>query len=163
MVSCFVRKNKTLRSSFLGTTSVMDLLEANFRTWCAQNDVTVDDSPLDTTQEEGENAMEVEETGNEGDEDVWNGIEDEEEGDDVSAFFKEESELKAKLGAAAAAAAAGRKGRKRKGRVSELVRAKVVKILEVDTQLSDQRARMLGEGDFLQLLWRFNEAGIHFS
>ncbi|EHA23625.1 hypothetical protein ASPNIDRAFT_47196 [Aspergillus niger ATCC 1015] len=37
----FVRKNKTIRSSFLGKSTVMDMLEANYRTWCAQNDIPV--------------------------------------------------------------------------------------------------------------------------
>ncbi|OJJ30714.1 hypothetical protein ASPWEDRAFT_121180 [Aspergillus wentii DTO 134E9] len=35
----FVRKNKTIRASFIGKSTVMDLLEANYRTWCAQNDI----------------------------------------------------------------------------------------------------------------------------
>ena len=43
---CFVRKNKTLRSSFLGTTSVMDMLERNYRTWCAQHDINLDDEDV---------------------------------------------------------------------------------------------------------------------
>ncbi|RMZ81664.1 hypothetical protein DV737_g2401, partial [Chaetothyriales sp. CBS 132003] len=40
---CFVRKNKTLRANFLGTTSVIAMLESNYRTWCAKNDVPIDE------------------------------------------------------------------------------------------------------------------------
>ena len=151
--SCFVRKNKTLRASFLGATSIMDMLEANYRIWCAQNNVPLDDSPLATEEDD---AMEVDEHGGE-DEDEWNGIDaDDDKADDVPAFFREESGLKSELGSAS-----GRR-KKRRTRVSELVREKVRKVLE-DTQLSDKRARLCEEGDFLKLLWRFNESGIHFS
>src|SRR6201996_2768921 len=41
----FVRKNRTLRSAFVGTASVMDMLEANWRTFCAQNEIMLDDGP----------------------------------------------------------------------------------------------------------------------
>jgi 18S rRNA (adenine1779-N6/adenine1780-N6)-dimethyltransferase len=59
----------------------------------------------------------------------------------------------------------GEKGRdrKRKGRLSELVREKVRRVLEVETKLADKRARLCDEGDFLKLLYSFNQEGIHFS
>ena len=53
--------------------------------------------------------------------------------------------------------------RKKKGRLSELVREKVRKVLEDETQLADKRARLCDEGDFLKLLYSFNQEGIHFS
>ena len=53
--------------------------------------------------------------------------------------------------------------RKKKGKVAELVREKVRKVLEEETGLADKRARMCDEGDFLRLLWAFNKEGIHFS
>lgn len=148
---CFVRKNKTLRSSFFGTNSVMDVLEKNYRMFCAQNDVILDDSPLDPSEEEQDDAMEVEEE--------WDGIMDVDgEEDDLPAFIKEEMARKA------AAKAQGSVGRKRKrGRVTRLVRSKVQKVLSEDTQLSDKRARMCDEGDFLKLLYAFNQEGIHFA
>ncbi|MCJ1344602.1 Dimethyladenosine transferase [Peltigera leucophlebia] len=157
----FVRKNKTLRASFFGTTSVMDMLEANYRTWCAQNDVTVEDGPV----EEGEGATVIADEDMEG-EDEWNGIMDvdeedigedaEEEGedDDIPAFFKEEQK--------SIAAKNGSKRRK-KGKVAELIREKVRRILEDESELADRRARSCDEGDFLKLLWAFNKEGIHFG
>ncbi|KIW02984.1 dimethyladenosine transferase [Verruconis gallopava] len=145
---CFVRKNKTLSSSFIGTSSVMDLIERNYRTWCAQNDVVLDDGPI----EEGEEMMDVEEQ----QEDEWPGIMDMDDEDDLPDFFKEEMarridenkerELK----------------RKKKGKVSELVRKKVKKVLE-STGLANTRARMCDQNDFLRLLEGFNEEGIHFA
>ena len=101
--------------------------------------------------------MEIDER-REDEENGWNGIEDDDyDADDVPAFFKEEMELKLKLGET-------KEGkRKRKNRVSELVREKVREVLEQDTELADKRARVCHEGDFLKMLWRFNENGIHFN
>lgn len=145
----FVRKNRVLRSEFLGTSTVMDMLESNYRTFCAQNDISLDDGPLDETTVAED--MEIE---NETEE--WNGLMDIDEEDDVPDFFKEQAEKKAKK-------LLGNPNRKKKGRVAELVRSKVVKVLEVDTGLSEKRARMCDEGDFLKLLYAFNQEGIHFS
>ncbi|KAK5080871.1 Dimethyladenosine transferase [Lithohypha guttulata] len=160
---CFVRKNKMLRANFLGTTSVMQLLENNYRTYCAQNDIALDDGPMETTN--GVDAlMEIE--NHNGEKDAWNGFNGEvdddnndetmdldDEDDDLPAFFKEESKLKLLKGA----------NRKKKGKVHELVREKVRSILEDKTQLADKRARMCDEGDFLKLLYLFNQEGIHFT
>ena len=52
---CFVRKNRTLRAGFLGTSTVMEMLEANYRTWCAQNNIAVEEGPAEVEVE-----MEVE-------------------------------------------------------------------------------------------------------
>lgn len=145
---CFVRKNRILRSAFLGTTSVMDMLESNYRTWCAQNDVLVDDSPL----ENGGDADMVDDVVEEEELDLDMDVDE----DDMPDFFKEEADRKAKK-------AAGNPNRKKKSKVAELVRAKVVKVLEEDTKLSDRRARMCDEGDFLRMLYAFNQEGIHFS
>jgi 18S rRNA (adenine1779-N6/adenine1780-N6)-dimethyltransferase len=143
---CFVRKNKTLSSSFVGTTSVMDLLERNYRTWCAQNDIVLDDGPVEAGDE-----MEVEEH-----EEEWGGIMDVDDEDDLPEFFKEEmarrSDDKRMYNA----------GRKKKGKVSELVRSKVKKVLE-NTSLANTRARMCDQNDFLRLLEGLNEEGIHFA
>lgn len=148
---CFVRKNKTLRASFLGTTSVMDMLESNYRTYCAQNNIPVEEGPA---EQSGDVAMEVEDAGMEApanDDDDWGMDVDDE--DDIPAFFKEEAKLKVEPGA----------NRKRKGKVAELIRQKVLQVLEEDTSLADKRSRMCDEGDFLRLLWSFNQRGLHFS
>lgn len=147
----FVRKNKTLRASFFGTTSVMDMLESNYRTWCAQNDIPVDDGP---PVEDGD-AMElvVDAENAEGE---WEGIMDVGE-DDVPEFFKEESDLQVKL------ANERNSKRRKKGKVAELIREKVRKVLQDETDLAEKRARSCDEGDFLKLLWAFNKEGIHFN
>jgi 18S rRNA (adenine1779-N6/adenine1780-N6)-dimethyltransferase len=147
----FVRKNRVIRSNFLGTSSVMDMLEANYRTFCAQNDVRLDDGPA----EEGVvDSMDVD-AGAKSDEE-WDGIMDIDDDEDLPDFFKEEAAKKAKR-------LQGNPNRKKKGKVAEMVRAKVVKVLEVDTELAEKRARMCDEGDFLKLLYAFNQEGIHFS
>jgi 18S rRNA (adenine1779-N6/adenine1780-N6)-dimethyltransferase len=40
---CFSRKNKTLAASFKPS-AVVDLLQRNYVTWCAQNEVLVEDT-----------------------------------------------------------------------------------------------------------------------
>lgn len=145
---CFVRKNRTLRSEFLGTASVLDMLEANYRTFCAQNDIILDDGPAENGGMEVETeAVEEEEL------DVAMDMDGE---DDMPDFFKEEADRKAKK-------LQGNPNRKKKGKVAELVRAKVNKVLCTDTELVDKRSRMCDEGDFLRLLYAFNQEGIHFN
>jgi 18S rRNA (adenine1779-N6/adenine1780-N6)-dimethyltransferase len=143
----FVRKNRTLRASFLGTAAVVELLASNYRLFCAQNDIPVDDSPVGP--EEEVEAMEVDA------EEEFAGFSDPDDPDDeLPDFFKQmQAEGKKRNGV----------NRKRKGRVSELVREKVRKVLEDDTQLADKRARLCDEGDFLRMLYAFNQEGIHFS
>nr|POE47979.1 dimethyladenosine transferase [Quercus suber] len=143
----FVRKNRVLRSSFLSTASVMDMLESNYKTFCAQNDIALDDGPLDIAAE----GMEVDGTAD--DEDIMEL--DDASDEDVPNFFKEVNRKANRM--------ADNPNRKRKGKVSELVRAKVKKVLEVDTQLAEKRSRLCDEGDFLKLLYAFNQEGIHFS
>ncbi len=167
---CFVRKNRTLRAGFLGTTTVMEMLESNYRTWCAQNDISVEDGLLEAnaipdksmemdtepyTVEDEEPRPENEEE--EEEEEEWGGIMDVDDMDTPS-FFQDELDEKAKILNAKSGGT-----RKRKGKVAELVREKVRKILEDETELADKRARMCDEGDFLRLLWAFNKEGIHFS
>ena len=164
---CFVRKNRTLRAGFLGTSTVMEILEANYRTWCAQNNIAVEEGPteveVDTEVEIdvviGGNADEDDEEvrGEEEQEEEWDGIMDIDD-PDIPSFFRDELDEKARL----LNAKSGSK-RKRKGKVAELVREKVRKVLEDETKLADKRARMCDEGDFLKLLWAFNKEGIHFS
>ncbi|KAL5362809.1 S-adenosyl-L-methionine-dependent methyltransferase [Aspergillus floccosus] len=147
---CFVRKNKTIRSSFLGKHTVMDLLEANYRTWCAQNDIPVEDGPADDDMEM--------DTGNvQDDEDMEPEDDMDMDEDDVPDFFKEQANARVQE------ALKNRPVRKKKGKVAELVREKVRQVLEDDTGLADKRARMCDENDFLKLLWAFNQKGFHFN
>lgn len=148
---CFVRKNRTLRSGFLGTTSVMEMLESNYRTYCAQNNIVLDDGPLDPADA----AMDTDMAADDQDDDM-EAIMDVDDEDDVPDFFREEADKKAKK-------LLGNPNRKKKGKVSELVRQKVTKVLIETTELCEKRARMCDEGDFLKLLYAFNQEGIHFS
>lgn len=156
---CFVRKNKTLRANFLGTTSIIAMLESNYRTWCAQNDIPVEDGPPANPDA----LMELDNP-TAGPDDEWDGFgSDEENGatmdmevddeDDLPAFFKDSQPQQV----------AKTPSRKKKSKVTELVREKVRLVLEDKTSLADKRARMCDEGDFLKLLWNFNQEGIHFT
>ncbi len=151
---CFVRKNKTLRASFLGVTSILDLLESNYRTWCAQNDISLEDGPSESGLLEIENVPGgAADEG--GEEEEWDGIMDIDDDDDLPEFFKDQAIAKANK--------INETGRKKRGKVTELVREKVRSVLEDKTGLADKRARQCDEGDFLKLLWALNQEGIHFS
>ena len=156
-----MRKNRLLRAGFLGTSTVMEMLEANYRTWCAQNDILVEDGPSESMKEA---TMELETP--------WNGIEDDEPEENVDDheetmdidepeipdFFRDEDQ---DAQAKQTNAKPGSK-RNRKGKVATLIKSKVEKVFDV-TGLGEKRARMCDEGDFLKLLWAFNQEGIHFS
>ena len=114
----------------------------------AQNEIPLEDGPSDSADVAMDEDMDADE-----DDDAIMEVDDDE---DVPAFFKEEADKRAKK-------AAGNPNRKKKGKVYELVRAKVKKVLEDDTQLADKRARLCDEGDFLAMLYAFNQEGIHFT
>ena len=132
------------------------MLESNYRTWCAQNDIAVEDGPLESA--EG-GAMDIVPDVKDGeDEEEWDGIMDvDDDDDDIPEFFKEEADLRIKE------ANARNSKRRKKGKVAELIREKVRRILEDETELAEKRARSCDEGDFLKLLWAFNKEGIHFN
>ncbi|KFA73834.1 hypothetical protein S40288_07850 [Stachybotrys chartarum IBT 40288] len=145
---CFVRKNKTLRASWLGTKEVLTMVERNYRTWCAMNGVDVDDSLVEGNDQDD---MDMDDGAAEADE--WNGMDV--DGDEAPDFF---TELKS-----AAAAVPKTKSKKQKTKVAVLVREKIRKVLEDVTELADKRSGKCDENDFLRLLFAFNEEGIHFS
>lgn len=152
----FSRKNKTIRASF-GTKEVLALVERNFRTWCALNNVAVDETVVEE-EEDGDVAMDVDDNDNEGpaeEDEEWGGIMDVDDGDDddTPAFFKEQS---------AAGQNSKTPSRRKKTKVAELVRAKVAKVLQ-STDMADQRAGKLDENAFLKLLYAFNRENIHFA
>ncbi|KPI39367.1 Dimethyladenosine transferase [Cyphellophora attinorum] len=172
---CFVRKNKTLRANFLGTTSVISMLESNYRTWCAQNSVTLEDGP--STETNTDALMEIDNVpATTADNDEWNGFGSDNESvggmpvaamdldmddmdeDDLPAFFKEHRDHIEQQKQQHPKTQA----RKKRSKVNDLVREKIRIVLEDKTTLADKRARMCDEGDFLKLLWSFNQEGIHF-
>lgn len=153
----FSRKNKTVRASF-GTKEVLAMVEKNYRTWCAMNDVPVDDSAVEAGADDDDEVMgmDVDENDGAGEDEEWGGIMDVDGNeDDVPAFFKEQA-------AAAAAKPAKTPSRRKKTKVAELVRSKVQKVLET-TGLADERAGKLDENAFLRLLYAFNKEHIHFA
>ncbi|PHH91660.1 hypothetical protein CDD83_10813 [Cordyceps sp. RAO-2017] len=142
---CFVRKNKTLRASWLGTKEVLAMVERNYRTWCAMNGVPVDES-----------LVEDDDADNDADVDADGGAEgdsmDVDDDDDAPDFFKELPGPAPKT-----------KSKRQKTKVAQLVREKMRKVLEDVTELADKRAGKCDENDFLRLLFAFNQEGIHFS
>jgi 18S rRNA (adenine1779-N6/adenine1780-N6)-dimethyltransferase len=149
---CFVRKNKTLRASWLGTKEVLAMVERNYRTWCAMNGVAVDETVVDDGDGDGEDEeMDVEDEPADADDGGGMDLDDE----DTPAFFKEV--------ASANASVPKTKSKRKKTKVAELVREKIRKVLEDVTELADKRSAKCDENDFLRLLFAFNEEGIHFS
>jgi 18S rRNA (adenine1779-N6/adenine1780-N6)-dimethyltransferase len=159
---CFVRKNRTMRASWLGTKEVLAMIERNYRRWCALNNVPLDETPVDEDEDMGDDAG-VGAGGQQ--EEEWGGImevddddgEAEAEADDTPAFFKEEADR------ARTENGGKTKSKKKKTRVAELVKEKIRKVLEDDTELADQRSGKCDENDFLRLLSAFNKEGIHFA
>ena len=176
-----MRKNRVLRAGFLGTSSVMDMLEANWRTFCAQMGVDVEDGPAVEEEMEEKNGggggammvddnlpengideeAEAEAENDKNEETEWAGIMDIDDDTNTPPFFhdNELNEQAKKINNRAN----NPKRKRGKGKVAQLVREKVLRVLEVETALADKRARMCDEGDFLRLLWAFNKEGIHFS
>ena len=144
-----MRKNRTLRANFLGTSSVLELLEENWKTWCAQHDITVnEDSILEAP--EGEAAGEVTEHM----EQMRDSSGDDEMGEYPNLLV---SDLPLQDRTAKSNSRVGR------SRVTQLVREKIRHVVEDVTKLADKRARNCDQGDFLSLLWEFNKEGLHFA
>lgn len=125
------------------------MLEKNYRTYCAQQNIQIDDRPLE--QGEGEGDEEMDDAADE-----WEGMNIDEDEDELPQFFKEERDRKKEE------KMSNPTKRKKKGRVSELVRSKVKKVLD-NLDLSNTRARMCDQNHFLGMLEGFNEEGIHFA
>jgi len=87
---CFNRRNKTLRASWLGNKEVLSMIEKNYRTWCATNDIPIDDSIAD--DDAADEDMDENVPPSAGDEDQdWGGDAsmDVDDDDDTPSFFKE--------------------------------------------------------------------------
>ncbi|KAJ3576967.1 hypothetical protein NPX13_g3537 [Xylaria arbuscula] len=144
---CFNRPRKILRSAFLGSKEVLKLIETNYRLWCAQNDIPIDESLVDDAAEDED--MEVDDNDNDpSNMDV--------DGDDLPSFFgstktPDEGALSNKKSSSV-----------KKTRLAVLVKEKIRKVLEV-TELAESRSAKLDENAFLRLLAAFHAEGIHFS
>jgi 18S rRNA (adenine1779-N6/adenine1780-N6)-dimethyltransferase len=139
-----------LRSSFLGVKEVLNIMERNYRIFCSMNSIQLEEGVVEDEEEEDEE-MEVDDKLGAGDED---GMDMDGDGDDTPSFFKE---------ASSSNAYAKTKSKRKKTKVAVLVREKIRKVLEDDTQLADQRSGKLAENDFLRLLHAFNSENLHFS
>lgn len=105
---CFVRKNRTMRASWLGTKEVLAMIESNYRRHCSLNNIALDETEIGEDE-----TMDIDDKA---DDEEWGGIMDvDEEGDDTPAFFKQEAErLHREAGGKT-------KSRRKKTRVAELV------------------------------------------
>jgi len=128
----FVRRNKTISAGFK-MNAVLDLIEKNYKTWCATNNVPLEDDDVEMKDETG--GQEVEE--------------DMEIDDEMGTG--ETKVVKVKV-----------RRRNKKGKVAEIVKQKIEKVLQ-ETELGDKRAGKCDENDFLRLLYGLNQEGIHFS
>jgi 18S rRNA (adenine1779-N6/adenine1780-N6)-dimethyltransferase len=77
--------------------------------------------------------------------------------DDTPEFFKEQK------AAAAASQPVKTPSRRKKTKFGEIIKEKIRKVLEDDTDLADKRSSKCDENDFLRLLFAFNNEGIHFA
>lgn len=169
---CFNRRNKTLRSSWLGTKEVLNMVEKNYKVYCAMNDIMLEDGLVEGQEEAADDDndddmeldMEADENvapgaGDEDEDEEWGGFMDLDnkgaEGEDTLSFF---DGLKK-----AGCDAPKTQSRRKKTKVAVLVREKIRKVLEDTTKLADQRAGKLDENDYLRLLSAFNAEGIHFA
>ncbi|KAI2629997.1 dimethyladenosine transferase-like protein [Xylaria nigripes] len=145
---CFNRRNKVLRSLFLGNKEVLKLIETNYRLYCATNDIPIDEGLVDDAGDDEE--MDVDDHDNDAGMDI--------DGDDeLPSFFGTANKKPDE-----SAPGSKRGGSAKKTRVAVLVKDKVRKVLE-ETELAESRSAKLPENDFLRLLAAFNKEGIHFS
>ena len=51
---CFVRKNRTMRASWLGMKQVLAMCERNYRVYCSTNNIALDETPVEDEDEDME-------------------------------------------------------------------------------------------------------------
>jgi 18S rRNA (adenine1779-N6/adenine1780-N6)-dimethyltransferase len=164
---CFNRRNKTLRSSWLGPKEVLSMVERNYRVWCSMNDIPLEEGITEDDDDAEGDEMEVDENvepsaGDEAD-DEWGGFMDVEgtataaSGDDGTTLSFLQALKQASIDMPKT------KSKKKKTKVATMVREKIRKVLEDDTDLADKRAGKLDENDYLRLLAAFNAEGLHFA
>jgi 18S rRNA (adenine1779-N6/adenine1780-N6)-dimethyltransferase len=156
---CFGRKNRTIRASW-STKEVLSMVEKNYRIYCAMNNIPIEEGLVEGAGDDDE-AMEVDDddgTAAPADEEEWGGVMDVEDGDgDTPEFFKEQK------AAAAASQPVKTPSRRKKTKLGQVIKEKIRKVLEDDTDLADKRSSKCDENDFLRLLFAFNNEGIHFA
>jgi 18S rRNA (adenine1779-N6/adenine1780-N6)-dimethyltransferase len=141
-----------IAAGFSGS-KIMDLIERNYRTWCAQSGVELIDSPADA-----ETLQQLEKLANNIPEhDDVDQLRD--DGPDIEDIMDETEDFAPKV---ANGTHNGTKLSKPRSQVAATVRIKVQKVLS-ETGLALKRAGKCDQVDFLNLLWAFNQEGIHFN
>jgi len=147
---CFNRKNKTLRAAWL-LKEVMAMITRNYAVWASMNNIPLEEGFVDDAGAAGDEDMDLDDNiFGEGEDEEFTGFDmnvDEQADDDTPAFFKEQ----AASAQANAPAVVKTPSRRKKTKTEELVRGKVLKVLE-STGLGEKRARQCDENDFLRLL-----------
>jgi 18S rRNA (adenine1779-N6/adenine1780-N6)-dimethyltransferase len=160
---CFVRKNKTLRASWMQT-KVRALIERNWLTWAAMNPDKVTEADIDVLLGKvvPEQMRDVDNLDDAIDQEMRD-VDD----DDNEDMFGEE----AASNDVAPVAGMGRGDTRPvnigahqvpRNMVTKLIVVKIQRILD-QTKLSNARAMKCDENDFLRLLHTSNLEGIHFS
>ena len=120
---------------------MLAMCERNYKVWCALNDVSTDGGEKVDAQDRDTDMSGAMSAFPEEDEEEWNAANMDMDEDDPP-----------ETGSTT-----------RTTKVAEVVREKIRKVLEVSTGLADKRAGQCDQGDFLKLLYAFNQEGIHFA
>ncbi len=147
----FVRRNRTMQASF-GSKAVLGMIENNYRTWCAQNNISLEDRSIE--EEADADQMEVEEAQAIDDGEEWGGIAGDLDPDQEDAESGSVMETAARVPLSTP--------RRFRSPVGKIVNDKIRRVL-AQTQLAGKRAAKCDETDLLKLLWAFNKEGIHFG
>ncbi|CAK7226515.1 Dimethyladenosine transferase [Sporothrix bragantina] len=160
----FTRKNRTLRASFVSK-EVLAMLARNYRVYASMNGIDVDDSLVegdagDDDDDDADMDMDDDAAADgeaQGDDEEFGGMDvddaaDNNDDDDLPTFFKEKPYVPPPK----------TPSRRKKTKVDELVRTKVLRVLE-QLEMAERRSRQCDETDFLRLLDAMNSEGIHFS
>lgn len=162
----------------------MEMLEANYKTYCAQNNIPVDDGPVEQNansdarlEPELDIPMEDDPPSDPEDDTEFTGFDSpppshppnplpvmDIDPPTTPPFFQDpDQNARAHTLNTNTPNNHPKPGtkRNRRGKVATLIKEKVNKVLD-ETGLGDKRARMCDEGDFLRLLVGFNGVGVHF-
>lgn len=144
---CFNRRNKTLRSSWLGTKEVLAMIERNYRVWCSMNDIPLEEGTVEGDDDED---MELDDsvahTAGDEDAEAWGGmdVDGETAEADAPSFFQELKQSSSEMPKT--------KSKKPRSKVNALIREKIRKVLEDDTGLADQRSGKCDENGMATIL-----------
>ena len=159
----FIRRNRTMQASF-HSKAVLALMESNYRTWCAQNNLPLDETLAGDLQDdptEMENRRPgLQDAAEEAEEEEmeWNGFGDLDDAQDED-VVSENGEM-ATVSSHTSIHSGTR--RRNKDALGRLVEQKIRRVLK-STNLAIKRAAKCDETDLLNLLWAFNKEGIHFG